>query len=164
MKPMAEKSYDDLLNELAGTVLEGLGKGWSIREMVNFVMTQSLSWKAENTPQVPVAFNRLTPPEAERLALLTEEMGESLQCIGKILRHGYESCHPASPDGPDNRASLVRELGDVQMAVNLMHSWDDVDRHSIDERAKVKRGTVGLYLHHNRIPVPPKREDDLDDI
>lgn len=31
-------------------------------------------------------FNGLTPAEAERLALLLEELGEAQQAIGKILR------------------------------------------------------------------------------
>ena len=42
-------------------------------------------------------FNQLTPAEAERLALLLEELGEAQQAIGKILRHGYASTHPANP-------------------------------------------------------------------
>lgn len=36
-------------------------------------------------------FNQLSPAEAERLALLSEELGEAQQAIGKILRHGQPS-------------------------------------------------------------------------
>ncbi len=39
-------------------------------------------------------FNRLTPAEAERLAMLAEEAAEVIQIVGKILRHGYASYHP----------------------------------------------------------------------
>lgn len=59
-------------------------------------------------------FNRLTPAEAERLALLAEECGEVIQAIGKVLRHGFESTHPDG--GPTNRESLERECGDVYHA------------------------------------------------
>lgn len=38
--------------------------------------------------------NNLTAAEQERLAILAEEMGEALQIIGKIIRHGYESYNP----------------------------------------------------------------------
>ena len=38
-----------------------------------------------------MAFNKLSAAEAERLALLLEELGEAQQAIGKILRHGYEN-------------------------------------------------------------------------
>lgn len=62
--------------------------------------------------------NQLTPAEAERLALLAEEMGEAVQAIGKILRHGYESRHPDG--GPTNREVLEREVTDVFFAANLL--------------------------------------------
>lgn len=61
-------------------------------------------------------FNQLTPAQAEVLALLAEEAGELIQAIGKILRHGLESTHPANPGGPTNADALVRELGDVHHA------------------------------------------------
>ena len=35
-------------------------------------------------------FNRLSPAEYERLAILAEEMGEAQQALGKIMRHGGE--------------------------------------------------------------------------
>lgn len=90
--------------------------------------------------------NRLTPAEAERLALLAEEMGEAIQVIGKILRHGYESKHPDG--GPTNRESLERELGDVYAAMDLLGVSLDVDLHVIQEAADRKRERVQKYLHH----------------
>lgn len=52
-------------------------------------------------------FNGLTPAEAERLALLSEELGEAQQAIGKILRHGYDSSNPVDP----GRFKYFEELG-----------------------------------------------------
>lgn len=95
------------------------------------------------------SFNQLSPAEAERLALLSEELGEAQQAIGKILRHGYESCHPGRPDGPTNREALERELGDVRLAMIMLCERGDLSKERIHKRAELKRDNVALYLHHN---------------
>lgn len=91
-------------------------------------------------------FNDLTPAEAERLALLLEEMGEAQQIIGKILRHGYESTHPDG--GPTNRALLSKEMGDVEAALNMMIEADDLNGTDIARHRTDKRRNVRKYLHH----------------
>lgn len=100
-------------------------------------------------------FNKLTPAEAERLALLLEELGEAQQAIGKILRHGYESCHPDG--GPTNRESLERELGDVYHAMIRMWSVGDLDGNAVTQHADNKARTIGRYLHHQQ-PVEAQPE------
>lgn len=98
----------------------------------------------EQTP-----FNELTPAEAERLALLAEELGEAIQAIGKILRHGYESCHPDNINGPDNRSDLEREIGDIAAALHYMTILsNDLDEINIDEHMRRKIKNVKQYLHH----------------
>ena len=96
-------------------------------------------------------FNGLTPAEAERLALLLEELGETSQVIGKILRHGYESYSPLDPKRETNRQMLVRELGDVLAAVQLMRSACDVTKLGLDRAKEDKLTRVGKYLHHNDV-------------
>ena len=64
-------------------------------------------------------FNRLTPAEAERLAMLAEEAGEIVQVVGKILRHGYESYHPDNPHST-NRDLLAKEVTDILAVIELM--------------------------------------------
>lgn len=91
-------------------------------------------------------FNQLTPSEAERLALLSEELGETIQAVGKILRHGYENTHPDG--GPTNRQSLERELGDVYAAVTLMWLRDDISTVAIQVHKANKLDNVEQYLHH----------------
>ena len=91
-------------------------------------------------------FNELTPAQAERLALLLEELGEAQQAIGKVLRHGYESSHPDG--GPTNRESLQRECGDVRHAMIRLCEAGDLDKTAIHERADVKALSVEQYLHH----------------
>ena len=68
-------------------------------------------------------FNRLTPAEAERLAILAEECGEVIQIVGKILRHGYGSRHPDG--GPDNCALLEREVTDLMAIRSAMVNCGD---------------------------------------
>jgi hypothetical protein len=70
--------------------------------------------------------NGLTDAEVERLAILSEELGEAQQCIGKILRHGYESYNPVVNTNLTNRRELEREIGDVQAAIDMLFAENDV--------------------------------------
>ena len=95
-----------------------------------------------------MAFNGLTDAQAERLAVLGEELGEAQQAIGKILRHGYESYHPLAVQTESNREALQRELGDLLHAMNRMTSASDLDPLSIAMRAESKPEKIKPYLHH----------------
>jgi len=92
--------------------------------------------------------NLLTPAETERLAVLAEEMGEVIQVIGKILRHGYESSNPLIENSPTNRDELNKEIGDVELAIFMMAEAKDVDRNRIDRRRIGKGKKIGKWLHH----------------
>ena len=96
-------------------------------------------------PLVSLHFNQLTPAEAERLAVLAEEMGEAIQAIGKVLRHGYESTHPYG--GPTNRTTLEREIGDVLYVIDRM-VVHDLSAINIDDAKISKAHRVKKYLHH----------------
>lgn len=96
-------------------------------------------------------FNKLTPAEAERLALLLEELGETLQAIGKIQRHGYESKNPHDPSSVTNRMQLARELGDVQAAITIMTRNNDISTSEIREWYDSKLKKINQYLHHNKV-------------
>lgn len=97
-------------------------------------------------------FNDLTPAEAERLALLLEELGEVQQVVGKILRHGYESYSPFDPDKKTNRQMLEKELGDALHAINLLTKSHDVREDTVDHYVSVKSMTVRKWLHHQPKP------------
>lgn len=97
-------------------------------------------------------FNRLNPAQHERLAILSEELGEAQQAIGKILRHGYD-CRNTDLDtceayAPDNRSNLETELGDVICAISMLSDEADVSHIRIAERALAKAKKIQLYLHH----------------
>ena len=92
-------------------------------------------------------FNKLKPAEAERLALLLEEMGEAQQAIGKVLRHGYEEYHPDFPH-KTNRYDLCRELGDVCAAMEMMIDAKDISMVDLYDRKDYKLKKVKNYLHH----------------
>ena len=93
-------------------------------------------------------FNKLTDAQAERLALLLEELGEAQQAIGKILRHGYNCTHPNG--GPTNRDLLERELGDILAAIDLLCMPENYDLSNklIQAAKSSKLQRVGKYLHH----------------
>lgn len=94
-------------------------------------------------------FNKLTPAEAETLALLAEECGELVQAIGKILRHGLWSEHPVSHI--PNEVTLEREAGDVLAALRICEVqklliWSGVIRARDQKIIRVRK-----YLHHAKL-------------
>lgn len=93
-------------------------------------------------------FNQLTPAEAERLAVLLEELGEAQQMVGKILRHGYESVNPFFPEDDTNRARLENELGDVLVAIDFLLDYGDIEQWRLDDRKRVKHHKIWEWLHH----------------
>lgn len=72
-------------------------------------------------------FNKLTPAEAERLAILAEECSEVVKTAMKIMRHGYESFDPTGKELGTNRQQLEREIADIEVAFNRMVKNDDID-------------------------------------
>lgn len=92
--------------------------------------------------------NGLSPAEAERLALLAEEMGEAIQVVGKILRHGYDSRNPLDRDAVINRGLLEEELGHVLAAMRLLMDSFDVNEEYVGELRELKLSAVRGWLHH----------------
>ena len=89
----------------------------------------------------------MSPAEVEALALLAEECGEVVQAIGKSLRHGLDSYHPAEPDAGDNAHRLARELGDVQAAIAIVQRLGIVDWRDVNAAMQDKLARVTTYLH-----------------
>lgn len=94
-------------------------------------------------------FNQLTPAQAERLAMLSEEAGEIVQIVGKILRHGYASCHPNG--GPTNRNSLERELADLLSVCMAMGDAEDIASDYRTHRAAERAWKKKLQYSHHQI-------------
>jgi NTP pyrophosphatase (non-canonical NTP hydrolase) len=91
-------------------------------------------------------FNKLSPAEVERLVILSEECGEVIQAIGKVLRHGWNSIYD---NGTTNRAQLEIELADIKLWSNYLQQLGDVDATEIHLYLQEKRERVNSYLHHN---------------
>jgi len=92
----------------------------------------------------------LNQAEYERLAILAEEMGEAIQVIGKILRHGYASWNPFDDDKTANRLLLEKEMGDVMLAMALLYECGDLNGTSIWKHSDEKRQKIQKYLHHQQ--------------
>jgi NTP pyrophosphatase (non-canonical NTP hydrolase) len=93
-------------------------------------------------------FNRLTPSQAERLAVLAEECGETVKAIGKILRHGYESVNPDVPNHEGNRKDLARECGDLLAAIDMLAVRGDIFITQVMDAKRSKLAKVWRYMHH----------------
>lgn len=92
--------------------------------------------------------NGLSAAEAERLAWLSEECGEVIHAIGKILRHGYGSKNPDKENSRSNRMNLCEELGHVHSAIGIMQYAGDLSSHTMMESSASKTITVRSNLHH----------------
>lgn len=95
-------------------------------------------------------FNGLNEAEHERLSILMEECGEVVQIVGKILRHGYESYNPYDKDKVTNRELLMKELGDVENAKNMLTLSNDLQDYKINLFAEDKYVNIKKYLHHQK--------------
>jgi NTP pyrophosphatase (non-canonical NTP hydrolase) len=102
--------------------------------------------------------NQLSRIELELLALLSEELGEVQQIIGKILRHGLESRNPLIDGAETNRQLLEREIGDVGAAVELLMAQQVVDEYRVDGSVLNKLAKVHRWLHHLDEAHPDVRE------
>ena len=91
----------------------------------------------------------LTGPQLERLACLGEENGESVQAVGKILRHGYTSYNPDGTVYKSNREQLQDEIGDVLASAIVMVRAGDLDGQAINDRIAVKLQKYEKYLHYD---------------
>lgn len=93
-------------------------------------------------------FNQLTPAQLERLAILAEEMGEAIQIIGKIVRHGYFSSNPLIENSPCNRDVLAHELGHVRSAMIALCDSGDLIKKDIHRSADMKKISIKKWQHH----------------
>ena len=94
--------------------------------------------------------NGLSPAQSERLAMLAEEAGEIVQAVGKVLRHGYGSTHPAG--GRTNRNALTAELRDLYAIVATMVALGDIESPATDLTWAWNHKL--RYSHHQAPPVP----------
>lgn len=100
--------------------------------------------------------NRLSPAQAEVLALLAEECGETVQAIGKCLRHGLSSVNPLDMEGPNNAERLEKEVGDILATIDVAIANGVLSPASISDYAAMKLGAVSMYLHHAVVPKVPR--------
>lgn len=91
--------------------------------------------------------NKLTPAQVEKLALLSEELGEAQQAIGKILRHGYDNYHPKYPERT-NKMDLEREIGHINCAVRLLVNSAALRRIDVENHCDQKIIDVKRWLHY----------------
>ena len=94
----------------------------------------------------------MTAAELERLALLMEECAEVQQCIGKILRFGFDSSYPER-EALTNRRELAKEMADLRVAMNLLLDKGDVDLQEFYDFEGEKLENINKYLKHNHVNI-----------
>lgn len=82
----------------------------------------------------------------ELLTLLIQATGRSHQAIGKVLRHGYAGGDPAKTE--NNREGLEREVGDVLGVISLLLANGDLRLDELERCAKEKLVRMRPYLHY----------------
>lgn len=92
--------------------------------------------------------DKLTSAQMELLALLAEECGECIQVVGKILRFGYTSLEPGTGEVYDNKELLVKELGDIRLAMEFLFESGEISPMSVKKRLDEKRQKIAPYLRH----------------
>ena len=98
-------------------------------------------------------FNNLTPKQTELLGGTSEECGEVVQVIGKILRHGLDSYKPTDPSFTTNRQNLTAELADIAAMTDLLIENGVIDASDWKALKDKKRFRFEQYAHHMDDPV-----------
>ena len=128
------------------------GDSWSLDKYLESTLFNDIeerpSLTTNKTQETTQHFNKLTEAETERLSILAEECGEVIQAVGKILRHGYDSCHPET--GETNRQALERELGDLEFITGFIEEHCDVNSMNVLNYSRHKEGKIDRFLHHNQ--------------
>lgn len=92
-------------------------------------------------------FNKLTPAQSERLAMLAEECAEVIVEVNKTLRHGFYSYHPDEPNKL-NHLRIAHELIDVEAVIHMMFEAGDLSYDCSVERVDEARRRKLKYAHH----------------
>jgi phosphoribosyl-ATP pyrophosphohydrolase len=90
----------------------------------------------------------MTPAQIERLGLLAEEAAEVIQAVGKILRHGFSSYNPDDPEQRTNDVTLAMELGDMEYAINLLVTANDISVENVARGRELANRKKPQYLHY----------------
>lgn len=88
-----------------------------------------------------------TPQQYERMAILFEELGEALQALGKVQRHGFYSSNPFDQKAGDNQNQLERELGHVVAAMSMLSEVTGLGLERISKHCEDKKRYVQKWLH-----------------
>lgn len=94
-------------------------------------------------------YKPLDTAQVERFGLLGEELGEAIQAIGKIARHGFGATDPVG-NYYDNKTQLEKELGDIVAATMLSASAGEVSIDNVMNHALIKMHKIAsgqAFLH-----------------
>lgn len=91
---------------------------------------------------------QFTAQQYERIGILFEELGETLQALGKVQRHGFDSVNPFEVRAGTNLEQLEREIGHVFAAMQLLTEVTDLSLVRISGHCEDKKRNVQKWLHY----------------
>jgi len=77
---------------------------------------------------------------------LIEECSESIKISTKILRFGQHSHHPNDETKTPNRNLLIQELGDLQVAIDLVANTFNISEEELKTARNGKREKITKWL------------------
>ena len=80
----------------------------------------------------------------ERMSVFSEECGEAIQAVGKILRHGIDGQYK---NELPNREALEAEIGDIKHAIEMLEQCGDIDPKTVEEYRSRKKEKIKKYLY-----------------
>lgn len=91
---------------------------------------------------------KTSPEEKEILNITLEESAEVIQSISKILRFGWDSCHPTNPNYT-NREHMTEEVGDLICMITILFLKGIIDESKALEYAYAKVAKLKKYSDIN---------------
>lgn len=128
-------------NQHLDRVIQDLRDRLTLSQELNKLQNDQLAHMRKSLP-----YSGITPSQQERLAIFCEEVGEALQVVGKIERHGWDSSSPSKPERT-NRTDMEMEVGDILLAIDRLVQAGDISRQGL-EAAMERKKAKNQYLHH----------------
>lgn len=139
-------NHCDEMRALAWQLVRKLEVSESVRNELSVIVACTSPDGSAELGQVRYMQGMITTMRVERelLGIFTEEMGEALQVIGKIMRHGWSPEHEGVKY--NNLADLEREMGDVRAAMIRLCAAGVTSKEKIHQRAEEKLAPGGTII------------------
>lgn len=92
--------------------------------------------------------NGLSDRQMEQLFCLSEECGETIQQVSKVLRHGLDSFSPFDEDKTTNKQNLSREVGNILCWIDFLVASNCLDYKTVVQSKEDKKVNCKPFMHY----------------